>query len=271
MLDLQLIQDVNPHTTHTQTKAKSASIIKTHSHRDNIAPTVTMFKWTKQIIMDMDTLSHSTTLHNKILQSLNLSGLYKYDNSCQAYLFEYSNNPVNCSYILVFLRQSACYTITPDTSQWYRINTNEITDNYNLAMCNATTIKMVLIPTAEPSKSNAFETIMRLTCSQNQRDPPNDNQTQAISNISMLTINTICNTSQNNKTQSYDQFTMILQQFSMITNELKDFTNKVSSAITKIMQAYTTSQGNSCTLTAVFNLTGYLMTAPILTKRQQQY
>ena len=187
-------------------------------------PPVTMFEQTKQIIMDIDTLSHSTTLHKKILQSLNLNHMCKYDNSHQAYLFEYSNKLVNFSSILVFLKQYVCYTITPDTHQWYRINTNEITDNHNIAIWNDTTINMFPLPTAEPSKSNAFETIARLTLSQNQREPPNDNQRQAIPSISMLTNNNICNTPQNNMTQF--QSTIILQHFSMITQELKKFTHK---------------------------------------------
>ena len=31
---------------------------------------------------------------------------------------------VNCSHILIFLKPLACYTISPDTHQWYRINTH---------------------------------------------------------------------------------------------------------------------------------------------------
>ena len=128
---------------------------------------VTTFKQTKEIIMDIDALSHSTTLCNKILQALNLNGLCRYDNLCKAYLFKYSNKTVNCSYIPVFLKQSACYAITPDTHQWYRLNTTEITDNHNITLCNDPTINMVPLPTSEPSESNAFETIARLTLSQN--------------------------------------------------------------------------------------------------------
>ena len=121
-------------------------------------PPITMLEQTKQIIMDIDALSHSTTLCNKIIQLLNLNGLCKYDNLCKAYLFEYLNNPVNCFYILALLKQSACYTVTPDTHQWYRVNTNEITDNHNIILCNDPTINMLLLPTAEPSESNC-ETI----------------------------------------------------------------------------------------------------------------
>ena len=41
-----------------------------------------------QIIMDIDILLHSNTLCNKILQSLNLNGLCKYDSLHKAYIFE---------------------------------------------------------------------------------------------------------------------------------------------------------------------------------------
>ena len=113
MPDLQPTQDVNPHTIHTQTNARSTQINKAHSHRDNIMPPVTTFEQTNQIIIDIPVLSHSTTLCNKILQSLNLNDLCKYDNLHNAYLFEYSNKPVNCSYILVFLKQLACLCYNP--------------------------------------------------------------------------------------------------------------------------------------------------------------
>ena len=99
------------------------------------------------------------------------------------------------------------------------------------------------LPTAEPSESNAFETIERLTLlTKSNWILPNDNQTQAIPNTSILTNNNICNTPQNNMAQSHNQSIIILQQFSMITQELKNFTNKVSGDITKITQAYTTAQ-----------------------------
>ena len=161
-----------------------------------------------------------------MLQSLNLYGLCKYDNSHQAYLFEHSKKPLNCSYILVFLKQSTCYTVTPDTHQWYRTNTNEITDSHNITVCcNGTTLNMALLPTAEPFESNASETIVRLILSQDQRSQCSDIQRQVIPNISIL-----CNYI----TQSHDQFTVILQQFSIITAELKNFTNKVPSNITKL-------------------------------------
>ena len=80
------------------------------------------------------------------------------------------------------------------------INTNEITDNNNKAIYNDPAINMVPLPPAELSESNAFETIVKLSLSQNQRDLLNDIQTQAISNTSILTNNNICNTPQSNMT-----------------------------------------------------------------------
>ena len=128
-----------------------------------------------------------TFIHNtqKVLQPMNLNGLWKFDTPQQAYLFEYSNKPVNCSHILVFLKQSACYTVDPDTCQWYRINANEITNNYTIAICNEDSINMVPLPPAEPSEFNAFGTIARLSLSQNQMDLCNNIHTKP-SQITLL-------------------------------------------------------------------------------------
>ena len=109
--------------------------------------------------MNIDVLSHSLTLQNKILQELNLHGLCKYNNVKQAYFYENSNKIVNCSYILAFLKQSMCYAIKPDTHQWYTINANEITGSHKTALCNELTIHMVPLPSAEPLEVNAVETI----------------------------------------------------------------------------------------------------------------
>ena len=79
-----------------------------------------------------------------------------------------------------------------------------VQDNHNLAPCNDPTINMVPLLTAEPSESNAFETVVRLLLSQKQRDLPNDIQTQDISYISILSNNNIYNTPQNNMTQSHN-------------------------------------------------------------------
>ena len=63
---------------------------------------LTNFDKKNQIIMDIDALSHSPTLCNKILQELNLNGLCQYNNAQQAYMFKNANHIVNCSYILIF-------------------------------------------------------------------------------------------------------------------------------------------------------------------------
>ena len=180
-----------------------------------------MFEQTKQIITDINALSHSSTICNQILQALNLNGFCKYDNLHKVYLFENSNKSVNCSYVLAFLKQSAWYAINPDTHQWYGINTNEITDNHNIALCNDSISNMVLLPTAGPSESNAFETLVRLTLSQNQRNLSNNNQTQLISSNSILTNNNTYNPSQN-IVHSHVQSTIILQKFSMVMQELEN-------------------------------------------------
>ena len=113
--------------------------------------------------MDIDALSHSHTLCNKILQELNLNCFCQYSNSHQAYIFENSNHIVNCSYILIFLRQSTCYIITPDTNQWWKINANEILEKHKLALYNDKLTHMVPITPAEPPEIDTFTTVARLT------------------------------------------------------------------------------------------------------------
>ena len=93
----------------TSTDPKNAIHIKVNwPPGENTTPTLTSFEQTKQIIMDIDTLSHSDALCNKILQSLNLNGLCKYDSLHKAYTFEQSSIPVNCSHIFIFLKTLAC-------------------------------------------------------------------------------------------------------------------------------------------------------------------
>ena len=98
----------NKQPSHTQ---QPVSPINSITHPD------TRFEQAKHIIMNIDTLSHSPTEQNKILQELNLHGLCKYSSIQQAYLYKNSNKIVKFSYILVFLKQSTCYAITPDTHQ----------------------------------------------------------------------------------------------------------------------------------------------------------
>ena len=63
---------------------------------------------------------------------------------------------VNYSCILIFLRQSTCYVITPNTHQWYKINANKIFDSYKLAPCDDHSTHMIPIPPAEPPEINPF-------------------------------------------------------------------------------------------------------------------
>ena len=84
-----------------------------------------------KIIMDIDALSHLPTLHNKFLQELNLNGLCQYNNMHQMYLFENPNQVVNFSYIIIFLRLSKFYIISPHTHRWYKFNANDIFENHN--------------------------------------------------------------------------------------------------------------------------------------------
>ena len=174
--------------------------------------------------MDIDMLSHSPTLCNKFLQELNLNGMCLYNNTDQAYLFKHSNKIVNCSYILVFLKQSTCYTITPDTHQWYRINTDEITNTHKIALFNDLKVHTVPLPPAEPLEGNAFETSVRLTFSEAQKEHVSNTHTQPIYSSATSTNNNINSSLQNNNVHPHDQFTVILQKFSKIAQELRNFT-----------------------------------------------
>ena len=89
---------------------------------------------------------------------------------------------------------------------------------------------MVPLPPAEPTEFNAFGTIVRLSLSQNQTDPPNDTHTYTTSNNPIIPNNGIDNTLTTNISQPNDQC---------------NFTNKVSSDITKITHAYNASQENT--------------------------
>ena len=108
------------------------------------------------------------TLHNKILQELNLNGLYQHSNSCKVYIFKKSICIVNCSYVLIFLRLSTYYVIMPHTNQWYKINGNEILENHKLVLCDDQWTHMVPVPPAELPEINAFTTSTRLTFLQTQ-------------------------------------------------------------------------------------------------------
>ena len=112
--------------------------------------------------MDIDALSHSPELHNKILQELYIKGLCQYINLCKAYILEKSNCKVNCSYVLIFLRQSTCYVITPHTHQWFKINANEILKNHKLAICDDQLAHIIPLPPAELPEINTFTTIIKI-------------------------------------------------------------------------------------------------------------
>ena len=118
--------------------------------------------------MDKDALSHSPELHNKILQELNHNALCQYNKSGKAYIFEKSSHIVSCFRMLILLRQSTCYVITPHTHHIYKINANEILKNHKLVLCDDQSAHMVPLPPAVLPASNAFMTITRLTLLQVQ-------------------------------------------------------------------------------------------------------
>ena len=128
----QSSHDPKPSDGHTQTNTQPIQTYRAVSPKNSITHPDTNFDQAKQIITDIDTLSHFLTL---------------------------------------IVKQSTCYPITPDTHQWYRINANEITDNHKIALCNTPTVHMVPLPLAEPSEINSVETIARLTHSQTSKDP----------------------------------------------------------------------------------------------------
>ena len=93
--------------------------------------------------MGIKTMSQTPEIHNKILQELNQNGLCQYSKSHKAYIFEQSNQSVNCSHVFMFLKMATCYVITPHTHQWYKINTNEILQDHKLAFCDDKVVHMV--------------------------------------------------------------------------------------------------------------------------------
>ena len=96
---LQPTQDVNMHTTsRLQTQSKKTDTFKKHPPRDNVTSSIATFNQTKQIIIDIDKLSHSTTIWNKVLHAMNQNGLCKYHNSCQTYLNIQTNQSTALTY-----------------------------------------------------------------------------------------------------------------------------------------------------------------------------
>ena len=82
--------------TFIQIQIHSQFILTNQSHlKTALHIQIQVLKQAKQIIMNIDTLSHSPTLQNKLLQELNLHGLCKYNSMQQASLYENSNKIVN--------------------------------------------------------------------------------------------------------------------------------------------------------------------------------
>ena len=77
----QSILDPKQSGIDTQTKTQLTHTYGPASPKKSITHPVTNFEQAKQIIMNIDALSYSTTLHNQILQELNLNGLCKYNNT----------------------------------------------------------------------------------------------------------------------------------------------------------------------------------------------
>ena len=143
----QLPRNTGLHSTNADSNKNATPIKVNQPPKENITPALTTFEQTMQIIMNIDAISHSNPLHNNKLKSLNCNGLCKYDSLYKAYIFEHSDILVNCSY----------------TPQWYRINTHEIMDSHNIAICNDQTVNIVQLPPVESNEANAIETFARLT------------------------------------------------------------------------------------------------------------
>ena len=93
--------------------------------------------------------------------------------------------------MLIFVRQSSCYVITPHTHHWYKINANEILKNHKLALCEHQSPHMVLLPPAELPEINASMIITTLTLLQAQNGQISDNCKHPMySNIQLVNQNT---------------------------------------------------------------------------------
>ena len=58
-----------------------------------------------------------------------------------------------------------------------KLKLNKITNDHTIAVCNDKSINMVPLPPAELPELNTFGTLVRLSLSQNQMDPPNNTHT----------------------------------------------------------------------------------------------
>ena len=98
----QSICNPNPSDIHSQTHTQPIQTYRPTSPKNSITHPATNFEQAKQIIMNIEKLSHTSTVQKKIVWELNLHGLCKYNNTQQAYLYVNSNEVVNCPYILYF-------------------------------------------------------------------------------------------------------------------------------------------------------------------------
>ena len=87
----QWVPMLNPSDTHKHITTPPNPTYRRDPSEYSLTHPATNFQQTKQIIMDIGALSHLPTLHNKILQELNINGLCQNNNMHQAYLFQNSN------------------------------------------------------------------------------------------------------------------------------------------------------------------------------------
>ena len=78
--DRQSAPTLNTNNIQIQTITPPKVPYKSNPSKHINTNSITNFEKTKQIIMDIDALSHSPTLCNKILQEFNLNGLCQYSN-----------------------------------------------------------------------------------------------------------------------------------------------------------------------------------------------
>ena len=90
---------------------------------------------------------------------------------------------------MVFLKQSTCCAVTPDTHQWFKGNANEITDNHYIALYNDLTVHLVPLPSADSPEVNAVNTIKRLLHSHTSVNHTNSNCPQPSYKNSTLSNN----------------------------------------------------------------------------------
>ena len=190
--------DPNPSNIHLQANTQPTQTHRSVSSTNSITLPATSFDQAKQITMNIDALSCSPTLQDQILQEVNLHGLCIYNNTQHAYLYENSNKVVTHSHIIVFLKQSTCYALTPDRHQWFRINANEINDKHKITLCNDPTVHIMQLPSADPLEVNALNTIERLLHSHTSVNHMNNNHPQPSYNISTSSNNSMNNSPQTN-------------------------------------------------------------------------